>query len=100
MLRGRFLWTQCTLVYIEMYIDHARLFVCVSVCLSVAAFLHYCTNPDVSRENGKGCPPVAHYWADLQSVHGFPCYDNIVRTRNVSECLLSVYACFLFVLTS
>ena len=27
----------------------------------------------------------ALYWADLQSVHGFRCYDNIARTRNVSE---------------
>ena len=24
-----------------------------------------------------GCPLVVHYWADLQSVHGFRCYDNI-----------------------
>jgi len=23
------------------------------------------------------CPLVVQYWADLQSVHGFPCYDNI-----------------------
>ena len=22
-------------------------------------------------------PLVGHYWADLQSVHGFRCYDNI-----------------------
>jgi len=22
-------------------------------------------------------PIVVHYWADLQSVHGFRCYDNI-----------------------
>jgi len=32
-----------------------------------------------------------HYWANLQSVHGFRCYDNIARTRNVSECLYSLY---------
>jgi len=37
-----------------------------------------------------------HYWADLQSVHGFRCYDNIARTRNVSECLYSLYAWFLY----
>ena len=37
----------------------------------------------------EGCPLVVHYWADLQSVHGFRCYDNIARTRNVSECLYS-----------
>jgi len=23
-----------------------------------------------------GRPVVVHYWADLQSVHGFCCYDN------------------------
>jgi len=26
--------------------------------------------------NGRGCPLVVHYWADLQSVHGFRCCDN------------------------
>ena len=30
---------------------------------------------------------MCNYWADLQSVHGFRCYNNIARTRNVSECL-------------
>jgi len=38
-----------------------------------------------------GCPLVVHYSADLQSVHGLRCYDNIARTRNVSECLYSLY---------
>jgi len=33
-----------------------------------------------------------HYWADLQSMHGLHCYDNIARTRSVSECLYSLYA--------
>jgi len=33
-----------------------------------------------------------HYWADLQSVLGFRCYDNIARTRNVNECLYLLYA--------
>ena len=23
------------------------------------------------------CPLVVHYWADLESVHGFRCYDDI-----------------------
>jgi len=31
-----------------MYIGHARLCVSVSICLSVAAFPHYCTDPDVT----------------------------------------------------
>ena len=29
--------------------------VCVSVCLSLAAFPHYCTDPDVTWGNGRGC---------------------------------------------
>jgi len=47
-----------------------------SECLSLAAFPHYCTDLDVSWGNCKGCPVVVHYWADLQLVHGFHCYDN------------------------
>ena len=34
----------------EIYIAHGRL----CVCLSLAAFPHYCTDPDVSWENGRG----------------------------------------------
>jgi len=57
-----------------MYIGHVRLYVCVHVSV---AFQHYCTDPDVTWGNGMECPIVVHYWADLQSVHGFRCYDNI-----------------------
>jgi len=32
----------------EMYIGHGRLCVCVCVCLSLVAFPHYCTDPDVT----------------------------------------------------
>jgi len=32
----------------EMYIGHGRLRVCLSVSLSLAAFSHYCTDPDVA----------------------------------------------------
>jgi len=53
--------------------------VCLCVCLSAATYLHYCKDPDVTWESGKGCPLVVHYWADLQSVHGLRCYGN---TRN------------------
>jgi len=56
--------------------DHGRLRVCLRVCLSLAAFLHYCTDPDVTWRNGRGCPIVVQYWADLQSAHGCRCYDN------------------------
>ena len=63
----------------EVYCGHARLCVCLSVYLSAAACLHYCTDPNVTRRSGRGCPLVVHYWADLQSVHGLRCYGN---TRN------------------
>jgi len=68
----------------EMYCGHARLF----VCLFAAACLHYCMDPDVTWGSGRGCHLVVHCWADLQSVHGFRCYGNITRTRNVSEYML------------
>jgi len=76
----------------KMYIGHARL--CMCVCLSLATFLHYCTDLDITWGNGMGCPLVVHYWADLQSVHGFRCYDNIARMQNVSECLYSLCVWF------
>ena len=53
-----------------------RLSVCLSDCPS-PHFPHYCTDPDVTWGNGRGCPLVLHCWADLQSLHGFHCYDNI-----------------------
>jgi len=36
-----------------------------------------------------GVSLVVHFW-ELQSVHGFRCYDNKARTR--SECIYSLYA--------
>jgi len=79
-----------------MYCGHARLCVCVSVCLSTAACPHYCTDLDVTWGNGRKCPLVVHYWADLQSVHGLRRYGNITRTRNVSEYIMLVLALCLF----
>jgi len=77
-----------------MYCGHARLCVCLSVCLSAVACPHYCTDPDVTWGVG-GMPLAVHYWADLhlQSVHGLRCYGNITRTQNVSDyTLYSLYA--------
>jgi len=54
--------------------------VCVSVCLSAVVRPHYYTDPDVTWRRGRGCSPVVHYWADLQSGHGLRCYGNITRT--------------------
>jgi len=65
----------------KMYCGHARLCVCVSVCLSAAARTHYCMDPDVTWGRGRGCPLVVHYWADLQSGNGLRCYGNITRTQ-------------------
>jgi len=65
----------------EMYCGHARLCVCLSVCLFAAACLHYWTEPDVTWGSGRGCPLVVHYWTDLQSVHGLRCYDNTSNSR-------------------
>jgi len=57
----------------ELYIGHSRL----CVCLFLATFPQYCTDLDVSWGNGRECPLVVHYLADLQSVHGFRCYGNV-----------------------
>jgi len=65
--------------------------VCVSVCLSLAAFPHYCTDPDVTWGNGRGCPVVVHYLADLQSVHAFRCSDNIAPNAKCQRVLVRVF---------
>ena len=78
----------------EMYCGHARLCVCLSVCVSVRGrmptLLH---GPECNLGNGRGCPLVVHYGADLQSGHGLRCYGNIMRTRNVSEYTLVLAVC-------
>ena len=85
----------------EMYIVHGHLSVCLcilSVCLSLAAFPHCCMDPDITFGNGSGCPLIVHYWVDLQSVHGFRCYDNIApntkcqRVLVLAPCLVA-FAC-------
>jgi len=72
----------------EMYIGHGRLY----VCLSLAAFQSHTTaHSRTHLGNGRGCPLVVHYWADLQSVHGFRCYDNIAtnaKCQRVLVCLV------------
>jgi len=79
-------------IRVEMYIGHGRRCVCVSVCLFLAAFPHYCMDPDVSWGHGGRCSLVMHYWADLQSVHGFRCYDNIAPNAECQRvCVLALY---------
>jgi len=50
---------------------------CVSVCLSLAAFPHYCTDSNITWGNDRGASIFVHHLTDLQSVQGFRCYDNI-----------------------
>jgi len=60
----------------------------VCVCLSLATFPHYCTDPDVTWGNGRGCCLVVHYWADLQLMHGFRCYDNTAPNTKWQQVLV------------
>jgi len=55
------------------------------VCLSAAVCPHYCSDPDVTRGCGRGCPLVVQYWLDLHSVHGLHCYGNITQTLVTSS---------------
>jgi len=76
--------------------------VCLSVHLSALAFQHYCTDPGVSWGNGNGCPLVVHYWLDLQSVHRFHCYDNIVPNAKCQRVLILALwlVMFIFITTT
>jgi len=79
-----------------MYSGHGRLCVClsVSVYLSLAAFPHYCMQPDSSLRGMLGeCPLVVHYWVDLQSVHEFRCY-SAEREMSESACTRSMAGVF------
>jgi len=60
----------------------SRVSVCVFVCLSAAACPHYCTDPDVTWESGRGCPLVVQYWR----ITGFTimCYTNLLLTLTLT----------------
>jgi len=58
----------------EMCIGHSRLCVCLSLPRCIPTLLH---GPRCNLGNGRGRPLVMHFWADVQSVHGCRCYDNI-----------------------
>jgi len=68
----------------EVYIGQG----CLCVCLSLTGT--FPQDLDVTWGNGRRCPVVVQYWVDLQSVHGFRCYDNITTNVNVSEWLYSI----------
>jgi len=77
----------------ETYSGHARL----CVCLSLAAYPHYCMHPDVTWGNGRGAPGCALLGGfAMQSVYGFRCYDNILPNAKCERVLvLAIYAWFL-----
>jgi len=65
-----------------MYIGHGRL----CVCLFLTAFPH---GPGCNLgDGGSAVFVVVHYWADLQSVHGFGCYDNIAPNAKCQRVLV------------
>ena len=45
-------------------------------------------DPDVNWGNIRGYSLVVHYLADLQSVHGFRCCDNIVPNTKCQRVLV------------
>ena len=67
----------------------------LTVCTSLAAFPHYYKDPDVIWGDGRGCPLVVHYWADLQSVHGFRFYDNIAPNAKCQRLLVLFHVLYL-----
>jgi len=74
----------------EMYIDHGRLCVCLSVLRRIPTLLH---GLGCKLGNGKWCPLFVHYWADAQSVHWFRCYNSIAanaKCQPVHACTCSV----------
>ena len=40
-----------------------------------------------------------HCWADLQSGHGLRCYGSITRAQNVSDYMLVLALCLVYLLT-
>jgi len=70
-----------TLASSVMYIGYSHL----CVCLSLATFPQYCTDPDVSWGDGRGYPLVVHYWADLALVLWFCCYDSVTLCLSVTS---------------
>jgi len=67
---------------------------CVPVVRRIPTLLH---GPGCNLGNGKGVPLVVHYWADLQSVRWFRCYDNISPNAKcqlvlvIALCLVCTY---------
>ena len=76
-----------------MYIGHARLSVCLSVLPRFPALLH---GPGCNLGNGRECPLVVHYWADLKSAHGFRYYGNTASPNAKCQRVLVLAVCLVF----
>jgi len=74
---------------VKNFIGHRHLCVCESVPRRMPTLLH---GPRCNLGNGRGCPLVVHYWADLQSVHGFRCYDNIHACKLIALFAANAYS--------
>jgi len=84
----------------EMYIVTAGC-VSVSLCLSVCVSVPRCIptqlhGPGCELGERWRCHLVVHYWADLQSVHGFGCYDNIAPNAKCQRVLVLALSLFAY----
>jgi len=59
--------------------------VCLFVPRRIRTLLH---GPGCNFRGMVGVPPVVHYLADLQSLHGFRCYDNIAPNAKCQRVLV------------
>ena len=86
------------LLHFARVVDDAKCMFVTHVCLCVGVrpspHAHATSRTRMQLWGMVGVPLVVHCWVDLQSVHGFCWYDNTDRTRNVIECLYSLYAWF------
>ena len=77
----------------EICIGHARLCVCLAVRRRMSTLLH---GPGCNLGEWYGYLLVVQHWRICKAVHGFRYYDNTAGTQNVSECLYSLYAWFVY----
>jgi len=63
--------------------------VCVCLCVCPSPHSNATAWARMSlRGNGRGFPLVVNYWTDLQLVHGFHCYDNMVLIAKCQRVLV------------
>ena len=77
--KGLWLWITAMQIF-TFHMRHSRgqMYIGTAVCVSVPRHIPtLLRDPDVTWWNSRECPPVVHYWVDLQSVHRFRCYNNI-----------------------